>query len=77
MKTINIPYNPFARDAQNFPVKILPTFSQIDLSEFPNFDKSGSVKGMKKQFYGKGALLIKKGSYIYNVSNNPDIYFNL
>lgn len=31
------------------------------------FHKSGSIAGMKKQFYGKDALLVRCGSYIYNV----------
>lgn len=39
-----------------------------DLSIFPNFHKSGSIKGMKKKYYGSGALLIKSGSYIYKVT---------
>ena len=39
-----------------------------DLSVFPNFSSSGSVKGMKKLYYGLNALLIKSGGYIYKVS---------
>lgn len=39
-----------------------------DLSVFPNFHKSGSIKGMKDKYYGKNALLIKSGSYIYKVT---------
>ena len=39
-----------------------------DLSIFPNFSASGSIKGMKDKYYGKEALLIKSGSYIYNVT---------
>lgn len=46
------------------------------LSEFPNFHRSGSIKGMKKLYYGENALLVRKGSYIYNVSSDPDIYYN-
>ena len=46
------------------------------LSEFPNFHKSGSIIGMKNKYYGKGALLVKYGNYIYNVSSEPDIYYN-
>ena len=26
------------------------------------------------KYYGKDALLIKQGGYIYNVTNSPDIY---
>ena len=39
----------------------------IDLSIFPNFHRTGSTKGMKKLYYGRDALLVKCGSYIYNV----------
>lgn len=38
-----------------------------NLDEYPNFHKSGSIKGMKDQFYGKDALLVRSGSYIYKV----------
>ena len=44
------------------------------LSRFPNFHKSGSVRGMKKRYYGKDCLLVKCGNYIYNVSSDPQIY---
>lgn len=44
---------------------------------FPNFDKSGSIRGMKKLYYGKGALLVRCGGYIYNVSAEPSIYYEL
>jgi hypothetical protein len=49
-------------------------YFMIDLSVFTNFHKSGSVRGMKKLFYGKDALLVQCGSYIYNVSSCPEIY---
>ncbi len=39
-----------------------------DLSVFPNFSASGSIKGMKNLYYGQNALLIKSGSYIYKVT---------
>lgn len=42
---------------------------ELNISQFPNFHKSGSIKGMKKQFYGKDALLIRCGDYIYYVGN--------
>jgi len=47
------------------------------LSEFPNFHKSGSITGMKNRFYGNDALLVKQGQWIYNVTTEPDIYYNL
>lgn len=43
---------------------------------FPNFHKSGSIRGMKKQYYGVAALLVHCGSYIYNVTSEPNIYYN-
>lgn len=39
-----------------------------DLSEFPNFCANGSIRGMKKLYYGEDALLIKSGGYIYKVT---------
>jgi len=39
-----------------------------DLSIFPNFSASGSIRGMKKLYYGLDALLIKSGGYIYKVT---------
>lgn len=65
-------FNP--RTAKNRPVK---TATGLNLERFPNFHKTGSIKGMKALYYGKGSLLIKQGDYIYNVSSEPEIYFNL
>lgn len=47
---------------------------KLNISSYPGFSSTGSIKGMKKQFYGKDALLVRCGSYIYNVTLNPDIY---
>ena len=47
-----------------------------DLSLFPNFHKSGSIIGMKKLYYGKNALLIKSGNYIYKVNEEVYNYYN-
>lgn len=47
---------------------------KFNLSNYPNFSKTGSIKGMKNLYYGKDALLVKCGSYIYNVTSNPEIY---
>lgn len=47
---------------------------KVGIENFPNFSASGSIKGMKDKYYGKDALLIRCGSYIYNVTNRPDIY---
>jgi hypothetical protein len=51
--------------------------AKVDLSRFPNFSKTGSIAGMKKKYYGKDALLVKSGGYIYNVSAEPDIYYHM
>lgn len=56
---------------------------RVNISRFPNFHKSGSIRGMKKQYYGVAALLVRCGSYIYNVTSGlynvtsePNIYYN-
>ena len=48
---------------------------RLRLSDFPNFSKTGSVYGMKKKYYGMDALLVRCGSWIYNVSSEPWIYY--
>lgn len=40
---------------------------RVGIEQYPNFHKSGSVRGMKKLYYGKDAMLVRCGSYIYNV----------
>ncbi len=57
-------------------VKTIPA-NTMNLSEFPNFHRSGSIKGMKKLYYGEYALLVKMGQYIYNVTSQPDIYYSI
>lgn len=47
---------------------------RCNISRFPNFHKSGSVRGMKRLYYGKNVLLVRCGSYIYNVTSEPTIY---
>lgn len=47
---------------------------RFGISRFPNFHKTGSVKGMKSLYYGKDALLVRCGDYIYNVTSEPNIY---
>lgn len=34
----------------------------------PNFSRTGSIVGMRKQFYGNSAQLIRCGQFIYNIS---------
>jgi hypothetical protein len=55
-------------------VKYLPIKFHARLEKHPNFSASGSVKGMRDQFYGHNALLVKSGSYIYNVTDEPELY---
>lgn len=58
-------------------VKHIKVKDAPNLSKFPSFSSNGSVKGMKRLFYGKEALLVKCGNYIYNVTSQPEIYNNL
>jgi hypothetical protein len=51
-------------------------YERLLLTEYPNFAANGSITGMKNKYYGKYALLVKCGQYIYNVSSNPHIYHN-
>lgn len=46
--------------------------NRLNIGRFPNFHKSGSIIGMKKLYYGKNALLVRCGNWIYNVT--PEIY---
>lgn len=46
-----------------------------DLSVFPNFGASGSIKGMKNKYYGNDALLIESGAYIYKVTQEVYDYY--
>lgn len=48
---------------------------RINLSSFPNFSVTGSIRGMKERYYGKDALLVRCGYWIYNVSAEPRIYY--
>ena len=47
---------------------------KVGIDQYPNFHKTGSIAGMKKRVYGKDALLVRCGSYIYNVTSAPHIY---
>ena len=48
---------------------------RIGIDRFPNFHKTGSVRGMKRLYYGKNCLLVRCGNYVYNVTSEPRIYF--
>lgn len=75
MQNIYQPINPFASDAKRMRVRNLSVRHEGLVDKFPNFHKSGSISGMKKLYYGKGALLVRCGSYIYNVSSDPQVYY--
>lgn len=45
---------------------------KLRINQFPNFSITGSIKGMKNKYYGKDALLVRCGSWIYHV--NQKIY---
>jgi len=57
--------------------KYLSIEHEPKVKDLPNFSKSGSIIGMKKKYYGKDALLVTCGQYIYNVTSRPEIYHNL
>lgn len=63
----------------NYKVKTLSSIDGdiINIHRFPNFHKSGSVIGMKNLYYGLEALLVRCGNYIYNVTSQPNIYYNI
>ena len=50
-------------------VKYLPVAKgqRVHIEQYPNFHKSGSIKGMKEKYYGKNAMLVQCGSCIYKV----------
>lgn len=48
-------------------MKTVPASQCKKFDRYPNFHKSGSIRGMKERFYGKDAMLVRCGSYIYNV----------
>ncbi|GIV43947.1 MAG: hypothetical protein KatS3mg035_1070 [Bacteroidia bacterium] len=75
MQNIYQPINPYTSDAKRMRVRNLSVRHKGLVDKFPNFHKSGSISGMKKLYYGKGALLVRCGSYIYNVSSDPQIYY--
>lgn len=40
---------------------------RLGIDKYPSFSASGSVTGMRNMYYGQQALLVRCGSYIYNV----------
>jgi hypothetical protein len=49
-------------------------YEKHNLSQYPNFSSTGSIRGMRDKFYGKDALLVRCGAYIYDVSASPEVY---
>jgi hypothetical protein len=39
----------------------------IGIDQYPNFSRTGSIRSMKEMYYGKDALLVRCGSWIYHV----------
>ena len=48
---------------------------RVRINRFPNFYITGSVRGMKRLYYGYDCLLVRCGNYIYNVTAQPQIYY--
>jgi len=46
---------------------------RLNIHQYPNFSKTGSITGMKHFYYGPDALLVRCGSWIYNV---PETVYN-
>ena len=43
---------------------------RLGIDSYPNFSATGNITSMRKMYYGKSALLVHCGSYIYNVSGD-------
>lgn len=48
---------------------------KVNIHQFPNFSVTGNIWGMKHLYYGVDALLVRCGSWIYNVTSQPGIYY--
>ena len=58
-------------------VKYLPVAlgDAHNIENLPNFSSSGSARGMRERYPAyKTALLVKCGSFIYNVTSQPKLY---
>ena len=64
-------------DKGTYRVRYLPVkYRHLVADKFGNFHKSGSITGMKNKYYGRDALLVRCGNYIYNVTSEPKIYWD-
>lgn len=70
VKPLN-PHSPYAKVMRTRNLSI--RFEGL-VKDFPNFSKSGSIREMKRRYYGKGVLLVKCGNY-NNVTSDPQIYY--
>lgn len=74
-------HNPFT--SKKVKVKTMPSsIKETDdivqvLASMPSFSATGNITGMKQKYYGKGALLVKRNGYIYNVSSQANIYHDM
>lgn len=59
---------------RHVPYLVKSDAEKFELDNFPSFCASGSIRGMRKLYYGKDALLVRSGRYIYNVSKNEEIW---
>ena len=41
--------------------------NRVNIDQYPNFHRTGSIIGMKRLYYGKDALLVRCGNWIYKV----------
>lgn len=51
----------------------LPVRFSWMVHNLPNFHRSGSIAGMRRQFYGRNAILIRCGQYIYNATGSHNL----
>jgi len=42
---------------------------RLGIGDFPNFSVTGSITGMRNLYYGRDALLVRCGGFIYHVGN--------
>jgi len=49
----------------------LPVRHKYLVEDCPSIHISGSLRGMKKLYWGKTAKVVRCGSYYYNISNLP------
>jgi hypothetical protein len=57
---------------KGYPVKTVTAMRgmQLELHKYPNFSATGSIRGMKKLYYGENACLIRCNGFVYNVPYN-------